>query len=117
MLSDRLSTFATNARRGCPTDPFRSEAPPGQAIERMVEVAAKKTPQAAAPQPLSLDKSMAAVLALLVADREDRLAENGKEPRKTELVLATAGMQAPEIAPLVGKNVGAVRKAIQRGRK
>jgi len=83
----------------------------------MVEVAATKVKLAAAPQPLSLDKSMAAVLAMLVADREDRLAEDGKEPRKTELVLATAGMQASEIAPFVGKNVEAVRKAIQRGRK
>lgn len=80
-------------------------------------MAVTKKTQAAAPQPLSLDKSMAAVLAMLVADREDRLAENGKEPRKTELVLATVGMQASEIAPLVGKNVEAVRKAIQRGRK
>lgn len=60
---------------------------------------------------------MAAVLAMLVVDREDRLGsvQNG-DARKTELVLATAGLQAPEIAPLVGKNVDAVRKTIQRGR-
>ena len=69
-------------------------------------------------QPLDQGKALTALLALVVADREDRLAASpdGKEARKTELILSTAGLQANEIAPLVGKNLEAVRKAIQRGR-
>lgn len=116
MLSDRLSTFATNARVGCTSD-LQIRDHPGRPSKGWLEVAAKRKAQAAVSQPLSLDKSMAAVLAMLVADREDRLngTQNG-DPRKTELVLATAGLQAAEIAPLVGKNAEAVRKAIQRGR-
>jgi DNA-directed RNA polymerase specialized sigma24 family protein len=65
--------------------------------------------------PLTGDKALAGMLALLVAEREERL-DDDKAPRKTEVVLASAGLTANEIAALVGKNVDAVRKAIQRGR-
>jgi DNA-directed RNA polymerase specialized sigma24 family protein len=62
---------------------------------------------------------MAGVLALLVAEREDRL--NGSEqkykPAKTEVVLSSAGLSATEIALIMGKTTAAVQKAIQRGRK
>jgi DNA-directed RNA polymerase specialized sigma24 family protein len=72
------------------------------------------------PQPLDQGKAFAAMLALMVADREDRLAvgHNGRggEPRKTEVILADAGLTSSEIAPLVGKKLPAVKKTIQRGR-
>jgi hypothetical protein len=77
-------------------------------------VAGKKQDQ----QPLDQGKALTALLALVVADREERLAASadGKDTRKTELILSTAGLQANEIAPLVGKNLAAVQKAIQRSR-
>jgi DNA-directed RNA polymerase specialized sigma24 family protein len=61
---------------------------------------------------------MSGVLALLVADREERIAAsvNGSTLAKTEVVLASAGLQPTEIAPMLGKNLGAVRKSIQRAR-
>jgi DNA-directed RNA polymerase specialized sigma24 family protein len=64
-------------------------------------------------------KVMAGVLALLVAEREDRLneADQKYKPAKTEVILSTAGLSAGEIALLVGKTPGAVQKAIERGRK
>jgi DNA-directed RNA polymerase specialized sigma24 family protein len=65
------------------------------------------------------DKAMAGVLALLVAEREDRL--NGSDqkykPAKTEVLLSSAGLTAVEIALIMGKTAGAVQKAIERGRK
>jgi DNA-directed RNA polymerase specialized sigma24 family protein len=68
-------------------------------------------------QPLDQDKALAGVLALLVAQREEQLGAEGAEERKTEVILASAGLQANEIAPLVGKNYDAVKKTIQRGRQ
>jgi DNA-directed RNA polymerase specialized sigma24 family protein len=68
-------------------------------------------------QPLDQEKAISAVLALLVAQREERLSGDGAEPRRTEALLASVGMTASEIAPLVGKTTDAVAKAIQRGRK
>src|SRR5437763_538493 len=68
-------------------------------------------------QPLDQDKAISAVLALLVAQREERLAGDGAEPRKTEALLASVGMTAAEIAPLVAKTTDAVTKTIQRSRK
>ena len=74
---------------------------------------------AAVKKSLDEAKVMAGVLALLVAEREDRLNDGSDKytPAKTEVVLASAGLTAAEIAPLVGKNVPAVTKTIQRGRK
>lgn len=67
---------------------------------------------------VAADKAMAGVLALLVADREERLANGDDgEPEKTEVILAGAGFDAPEIAGLVRKQVPTVRKAIERARK
>ena len=66
----------------------------------------------------SLDsgKALPAMLALLVAEREERLAASTTgSARKTEVILAGSGLSANEIAPLVGKNLDAVRKTIQRG--
>jgi DNA-directed RNA polymerase specialized sigma24 family protein len=74
---------------------------------------------AAAKQKLDEAKVMAGVLALLVAEREDRLNAGSEKykPAKTEVVLAGAGLTAPEVAQLVGKNLDGVKKTIQRGRK
>ena len=68
-------------------------------------------------QPLELDqaKATAGVLALLADERERRTDEK-HEPRRTESVLVGAGLTAPEIAALLGKNRDAVAKAITRGR-
>lgn len=75
----------------------------------------RKTPKT--PEPISMDKALTAMLALLVAEREDRIASspNGST-RKTESILAVGGLKADEIAPLVGKNVDAVRMTIKRSR-
>lgn len=66
-------------------------------------------------QPLSEAKTLAAMLALLVADREERAAPDSPK-RKTEVILASAGLTAAEIAPLVGKKYDAVAKTIQRAK-
>jgi DNA-directed RNA polymerase specialized sigma24 family protein len=66
---------------------------------------------------LDQDRAINAVLALLVADREERLAGDGAESRKSEVVLASVGLTANEIAPLVGKSTDAVTKTIQRARQ
>ena len=54
-------------------------------------------------------------------DREDAaaalLGQLSAGYAQTEAVLATAGLTATEIAPLVGKSTDAVAKAIQRARK
>ena len=66
-------------------------------------------------EPLRLDseKAMGGVLALLAAEREERI--NGKqEPRKTEVVLAGAGLANSEIAALVGKKPAAVGMTVSR---
>jgi DNA-directed RNA polymerase specialized sigma24 family protein len=65
--------------------------------------------------PLDEAKAITAVLALLTADREERLS-GGSSVRKTELILASAGLTPAEIAPLVGKRYDAVTKTIQRAK-
>ena len=61
------------------------------------------------------DAAIAGILALLVNLREERVSEI-KSAAKTEVLLANAGLPASAIAALTGKNLEAVRKAIQRGR-
>jgi DNA-directed RNA polymerase specialized sigma24 family protein len=75
----------------------------------------KKEPIAAP----DMGKLMAGVLAILVAEREERLngTDERNKPAKTELLLSNAGLAPNEIARVMGKNVAAVKKAIQRGRK
>lgn len=77
----------------------------------------KRTMKQAAPPDEA--KVMAGVLALLVAEREDRLnaGDEKYKPAKTEVLLSSAGLTAPEVAQVMGKNAEAVRKTIQRGRK
>jgi hypothetical protein len=60
------------------------------------------------------NKSMAGVLAILIADREERM---GADPRKTEVILADAGLSHGDIAAVTGKQYAAVRMAVNRSRK
>lgn len=64
---------------------------------------------------LDIEAALIGLLALAVADRDDRIRDQAGA-RKSELILADAGLSALQIARLLGKNVDAVRKAIQRGR-
>lgn len=57
-----------------------------------------------------------AILALLVDERESRVADQ-PGARRTELVLSTAGLDAAVIAALLNKQVAAVRMAIYRAGK
>ena len=59
---------------------------------------------------------LAALVALLADARESRLADE-PDARKTEILLADAGLNPSAIAPLLGKNPEAVRKAISRARQ
>lgn len=71
-----------------------------------------------APDPfeaLSAERALGGILAMLVAARDDPHADPA-DKRKTEVILADAGLTATEIAALVGKKVDAVRKTLQRAR-
>lgn len=63
---------------------------------------------------IPVERSMTAVLSLLIADRESGLDDDAE---KTEVLLSNAGLGVPEIARLMGKNDAAVRKTLQRARK
>jgi hypothetical protein len=67
---------------------------------------------------LDTDTALAAILAVLVADREDRLyADDPKrEPIKTEVVRSLAGLENSEIVPLVARSADSVQKTVKRGR-
>jgi DNA-directed RNA polymerase specialized sigma24 family protein len=65
---------------------------------------------------LDSDKALAGILAVLAANREDRLNDRA-EPRRTEVVLADAGLDYGEIATLTGKNYEAVKAAVRRSRE
>lgn len=62
------------------------------------------------------DEALAGILALLVADREERLVDS-REPVKTEVLLANAGVSVDGIVKVTGKTRDAVRKTLQRARK
>jgi hypothetical protein len=55
---------------------------------------------------------MLGILALLVADRDERVGES--PPRRSELVLADAGFSARDIAKLTGREYEAVRSSLRR---
>jgi hypothetical protein len=76
-----------------------------------------KARRAALVQPaVPLDQAIAGVLAMLVAEREDRL-KPPQEPRKIEWILDDAGVGVPAIAKLTGKNSAAVRMSIARRKR
>ena len=64
---------------------------------------------------LTPEKVMRGVLALLAADRDERIDKTSA--RKSELVLADAGFSWQEIARLTGKNPEAVRSLLRRSSK
>lgn len=61
------------------------------------------------------ESALAGLLALFIDERENRVGES-KGDKKTEVVLASAGMSIDDIAAVTGKKRDAVRMAIQRGR-
>ena len=60
---------------------------------------------------LRLEAPLAGLLALAVAARK------GQDERKTELILADAGLTNIEIGALMGQEPNAIRVAVQRGRE
>jgi hypothetical protein len=78
-------------------------------------VAKGRVPKAVA-ESLPIERTMAAVLAVLIAERDERLTPP-VIPRKTEVILADAGLAIGEIALLTGKNYGAVQMAITRSKR
>jgi DNA-directed RNA polymerase specialized sigma24 family protein len=69
-------------------------------------------------QPIELphEKAAAGLLALQLEDRETRI-DQKHEPRKSEVVLAGAGLSNAEIAALLGKQPNAVGMTISRATK
>lgn len=65
---------------------------------------------------ISTDHAMVGLLAVAVADREDRFADDKAKPRRTETVLADAGLPLTVIARLTGKNYETVKTIVRRGR-
>lgn len=59
--------------------------------------------------------SLRGILALMVVEREERAGRT--DARKTEVLLADAGLPPAEIARLTGKTYGAVVKSLQRARR
>ena len=55
-----------------------------------------------------------AMLAMAVADRDAR--QGFREDRRSEIILAEAGLPLTDVARLTGKNYDAVAKAVQRQR-
>jgi DNA-directed RNA polymerase specialized sigma24 family protein len=64
---------------------------------------------------ITADAALAGILVLLADQREDRVKDD-KDAAKTEVLLGRVGVSAEDIAAITGKNVGAVRKALQRAR-
>ena len=77
---------------------------------------AKGRVSAGAVGSLPIEKTMVAVLAVLIAERDERLVPPAT-PRKTEVILADAGMAIGEIALVTGKKYDAVKMAIARARR
>jgi DNA-directed RNA polymerase specialized sigma24 family protein len=61
------------------------------------------------------DALLKAIAALLVDQREARVAEPGQ--RRTEEILAGVGLSAAEIAEVTGKQTAAVRMTLSRARR
>jgi DNA-directed RNA polymerase specialized sigma24 family protein len=62
------------------------------------------------------DDLLRAIVALL-ADERDRRVQDDASARKTEVLLADAGLSYQLIAQLIGKQPDAVRKAISRAKQ
>jgi hypothetical protein len=68
------------------------------------------------PPIAQLDQTMAGILAMLIAEREDRLNEPAA-PRKTEIILRGAGLDIATIASVTGKNYKAIQMSIARSKR
>lgn len=66
-------------------------------------------------EPSFSEKVMIGVLAMLCADRDERLAA-GAPGRKPELVLYDAGLSIAEIVRITGRNYNTVKTIVRRGR-
>jgi DNA-directed RNA polymerase specialized sigma24 family protein len=64
--------------------------------------------------PSRTEQLLEAVLAIMVAEREARL--GSRDDKRSEILLAEAGLPLTDVAKLTGKNYGAVAKAVQRYR-
>jgi hypothetical protein len=65
-------------------------------------------------EPLTLEQSMSGILALLVAERDERLGRG--DPPPTDVLLADAGLGYGEISRVTGRPYEAVKSAVRRGR-
>lgn len=63
----------------------------------------------------SIDRKLSAILAVILKLSSKDLDKAGG--KKIEFVLSEIGLEPKEIAVLLGKNIGAVHKVIQRSRK
>lgn len=63
---------------------------------------------------LSVEQLLAAMVALQVADRDERL--TGAAARRTELVLTDAGLGLSDVARLTGRPYDTVKTAVRRAR-
>ncbi|HZS30348.1 MAG TPA: hypothetical protein VFA37_03760 [Gaiellaceae bacterium] len=68
---------------------------------------------AAPGRSISSEAAMLGVLALLIDEREQRIA-NEKEAERTEVLLARVGLSVDDIATAMGKNRDAVRMMLSR---
>lgn len=68
---------------------------------------------------VSLEQAMTGVLAMLAAERDDQAnpIRKPEERRKTEVILADAGLAPAQIAIILGKKANSVSKTIERARK
>jgi DNA-directed RNA polymerase specialized sigma24 family protein len=64
---------------------------------------------------IEASKAMAGILALLIEEREERLAGD-REATKIEVLLARIGFSNEDIATVTGKKPDAVRKVIERAK-
>lgn len=65
----------------------------------------------------NIEKATLAILMVLVDERISKEKDMDKDKRKTEILLADAGFKGPEISKIINKNLAAIQKTIQRGRK
>src|SRR5689334_6595141 len=67
---------------------------------------------------ISLEQAMIGILALLAAERDDRLSQvagrREVDSRRTEVLLAESGLTADQISKVLGKKPDTVRKTLSR---
>lgn len=66
-------------------------------------------------EPSFSEKLMIGLLAMMCADRDERLAA-GAPGRKPELILHDAGLSIAEIVRITGRNYNTVKTIVRRGR-